>query len=96
MAAPESTKFQINYKLADGTLVNLSGHVIIGPAGQSAQRQRRFGKSSRHPVTTVPQRNDVVNVRRVVDGCFAGLIRGADWNARLQRQPPAVHSQILS
>lgn len=23
MAAPESTKFQINYKLADGTLVNL-------------------------------------------------------------------------
>jgi hypothetical protein len=23
MAAPESTKFQVNYKLADGTLVNL-------------------------------------------------------------------------
>ena len=23
MAAPETTKFQINYKLADGTLVNL-------------------------------------------------------------------------
>jgi len=23
MAAPESTKFQVNYKLADGTLINL-------------------------------------------------------------------------
>jgi hypothetical protein len=23
MAAPESTKFQVNYKLADGTLINI-------------------------------------------------------------------------